>query len=71
MPGLEAGGIMPAVYNGANEAAVDMFIKGMIRFTDIADHVERAMDSIANAAVGSFEELLEYDAMARTAAVKG
>ena len=68
---LEAGGIMPAVYNGANEAAVDMFIKGMIRFTDIADHVERAMDSIANAAVGSFEELLEYDAMARMAAVKG
>lgn len=68
---LEAGGIMPAVYNGANEAAVDMFIKGMIRFTDIADRVERAMDSIANAAVGSFEELLEYDAMARMAAVKG
>ena len=68
---LEAGGIMPAVYNGANEAAVDMFIKGMIRFTDIADRVERAMDSIPNAAVGSFEELLEYDAMARMAAVKG
>ena len=68
---LKAGGIMPAVYNGANEAAVDMFIKGMIRFTDIADRVERAMDSIPNAAVGSFEKLLEYDAMARMAAVKG
>ena len=68
---LEAGGIMPAVYNGANEAAVDMFIKGIIRFTDIADRVERAMDSIPNAVVGSFEGLLEYDAMARMAAVKG
>ena len=48
-----------------------MFIKGIIRFTDIADRVERAMDSIPNAVVGSFEGLLEYDAMARMAAVKG
>lgn len=68
---LEAGGVMPAVYNGANEAAVELFVAGKIRFTDIADCVERAMDGIPNAAVRSFEELLEYDAMARTAAVKG
>ncbi len=68
---LEAGGIMPAVYNGANEAAVEMFCRGEIRFTDIAGRVERAMCSIENAVAGSFEELLEYDAMARMAAMKG
>ncbi len=39
----KTGGTMPAVLNGANEAAVALFLNGKIRFLDIADLVEGAM----------------------------
>ncbi len=39
------GGTMPTVLNGANEAAVDLFLKGKIGFLDIAELVEQAMDA--------------------------
>lgn len=34
-----AGGVMPAVLNGANEAAVSLFLAGKITFTEISDAV--------------------------------
>lgn len=68
---LRAGGAMPAIYNGANEAAVELFCRGEIRFCDIAARVQGAMDSIENARIDSFEKLLEFDALARRAARKG
>ncbi len=39
------GGTMPAVLNGANEVAVALFLKGHIRFLDIAELVMGAMDA--------------------------
>ncbi|TDT32902.1 1-deoxy-D-xylulose-5-phosphate reductoisomerase [Naumannella halotolerans] len=39
-----AGGTAPAVFNAANEVAVDAFCEGAIGFTDIVDTVERVVE---------------------------
>ena len=39
-----AGGSMPTVFNAANEMAVKAFLKGDIRYLEIYDMIERAMD---------------------------
>ena len=49
----EAGGTFPAVYNAANEVAVDAFHEGRIGFLDIVDCVERVVDAHADAHTGS------------------
>lgn len=41
----KTGGTMPAVFNAANEEAVDMFLKGKIKFLEIYDIIEWAMDN--------------------------
>ena len=38
------GQTMPAVFNAANEVAVDLFMKGKIKFLDIYQIIEKAMD---------------------------
>lgn len=38
------GGTMPAVFNGANEEAVAMFLKGKCRFGDITEYISYAME---------------------------
>ncbi|MFH1665288.1 MAG: 1-deoxy-D-xylulose-5-phosphate reductoisomerase [Candidatus Omnitrophota bacterium] len=38
---LDSGGTLPAVLNSANEAAVDLFLRGKIKFTDIVRLVEK------------------------------
>ncbi|MDT0213784.1 1-deoxy-D-xylulose-5-phosphate reductoisomerase [Rothia sp. ARF10] len=67
----EAGGTFPAVYNAANEVAVDAFHEGRIGFVDIVDSVERVVDAHADAHTGSdfdastVEGVLSADAWAR------
>lgn len=64
---LEIGGSMPAVYNGANEAAVERFLKGAFGFLDIHRAVEHAMDRADAAPIRSLEDVFEADAFARRA----
>jgi len=59
------GGNAGAVLNGANEAAVGLFLQERIRFADIARLVERAMDKIPVQPVSALEDVLEADAQAR------
>jgi len=40
---MRIGGTMPAVLNAANEAVVDLFLRGEIRFLDIAVIIEKTM----------------------------
>jgi len=67
----EAGGTFPAVYNAANEVAVDAFHEGRIGFVEIVDAVERVVDAHADAHTGSdfdastVEGVLGADAWAR------
>ena len=63
------GGVMPAVLNGANEEAVELFLGGKIGFCDIARLVEGAMsDRISGgvcAAGPDLDAVLEADGRAR------
>lgn len=45
---LRENNALPIAYNGANEAAVDLFLKGEIGFTDIVRCVEYSMNCIDN-----------------------
>ncbi len=60
----ECGNTMPAAMNGANEAAVDLFLKGKIGFLQIADAVEGAMNS-HNLEKVSVANILKADKEAR------
>ena len=62
---LREGGALPIVYNGANEAAVDMFIRGKIRFDEIADVVGYAMSRADRGNILSLEDIIKTDRQAR------
>ena len=66
--GLEAaraGGVMPTVFNAANEAALQQFLEGRIRFTDIRVKVEEALNSVANIADPDLETVLDVNERVR------
>ena len=64
----EIGGSMPAVLNGANEIAVESFLKGSIGFLDIPDLIEKTMASHKNHPIDSIETVMEVDRWARDTA---
>ncbi|MBI4376736.1 MAG: 1-deoxy-D-xylulose-5-phosphate reductoisomerase, partial [Elusimicrobia bacterium] len=60
------GGSLPAVLNAADEVAVDSFVAGQIRFTDIPKVIERTMrDHKPIPGLPSFSEIVEVDQWAR------
>jgi 1-deoxy-D-xylulose-5-phosphate reductoisomerase len=65
---LRAGGAVPAGLNAANEVAVQHFLDGRIRFTDIPRLVEAGMNDAARSGAHSLDDLLAVDAGARLAA---
>jgi 1-deoxy-D-xylulose-5-phosphate reductoisomerase len=67
---LAEGGSMPAVLNAANEIAVHAFLNKNLKFTSIAEVVERTMSAHEKRRVGSVDEILEVDAWARDHAKK-
>ena len=56
-----------AILNGANEAAVDLFLRDKIGFLDIAEWVEYALRTVPARAEAGLEEVLEADRAAREA----
>lgn len=60
-----AGGAAPAVFNGANEVAVSLFLEGRIAFGDIARAIEAALDDLASLPADSREAILAADDSAR------
>ena len=62
-----AGGTAGAILNGANEAAVSLFLDGRIGFLDIARRVERAMDRVPVIQDPTMAQILEADQAAREA----
>lgn len=61
----ELGGTMTTVLNGANEAAVALFLEDKIGFLDIGDIVEMAMDEHKNIKEPNVSDILEADKWAR------
>lgn len=64
------GATFPAVYNAANEVAVEAFTAGTIGFLDIVDTIERVVGEHTAPTSVTLESVLEADAWARTAAMK-
>lgn len=60
-----ARGNMGAIMNGANEAAVDLFLHDRIAFSDIAELVAKAMDGVKYISDISVDDVLESDRAAR------
>ena len=62
---LECGESMPAVMNAANEVAVEAFLAGRIRFTEIPVVIERTMDAHDPCSFVTIEDVLIADRWGR------
>ena len=63
-------GTLPAVFNAANEVAVEAFVNRKINFPQITETVRRVMDAHQVIEHPTLEKILEADAWARTEARK-
>ena len=61
----EAGGVLPAVLNAANEIAVEAFVEGRIAFTEIWQFVRCAMENCSNLARPLLDDIVRADLQAR------
>jgi 1-deoxy-D-xylulose-5-phosphate reductoisomerase len=59
------GGSAPCVLNASDEVAVAAFLEGRLRFTAIAEVVQRMLEEMPAVPLSHFEELFEIDAEAR------
>jgi 1-deoxy-D-xylulose-5-phosphate reductoisomerase len=67
----EAGGAVPAAMNAANETAVDAFLSGRIRFTDIVRIVQTLMDGLRRGRKPvTLEDVLQTDRESREEALR-
>lgn len=64
----EIGESMPAVLNGANEIAVDAFLKGNIDFLQIPALIKRTMESHRTFSIDNMKRVMEADSWARNTA---
>lgn len=62
---IEKGGLYPCAANGANEAAVALFLEGRIRFLEIGRLVEGAVDSLSLPSDYRLLDVYECDRLAR------
>lgn len=59
------GGAAPIIYNGANEVAVDLFLKEKISFLGIGDLIENALEYVKRINIDSYESIIHVDEMTR------
>lgn len=57
----KTGGTMPVVFNAANEVAVELFMKEKIKFLEIYDVIEKAMDNHMPVKIENLEIILNVD----------
>ena len=56
---------MPTVLNGANEVAVELFLKGKIKFNDISRIVESSMNNHKNVLKPNLDDIIYTDKCVR------
>jgi len=62
---IEAGGTGTAALNGADEAAVDLFLRGIISFHEIPAAIEHTLSNLQTTADPDIEEVIKTDRWAR------
>ncbi len=62
---LKEGGIKPTLFNGADEAAVDLFMQGKLSYLGISEAIDKAMTSVKNVENPSVEDIFAADKAAR------
>jgi 1-deoxy-D-xylulose-5-phosphate reductoisomerase len=67
---LEAGGTAPAVFNAANEVAVEAFLNEQIRFMDIPACIDHTLGQQEALPASCVQSVLQADAHARTSALR-
>ena len=70
MDAARTGGTACPVLNGANEAAVGLFLQKKIGFYDITDGVKAALDTVPLTHNPDLETILQADRMARDAVLQ-
>ena len=65
---MALGGQAPIVLNAANEVAVDGFLQERLRFPQIAEVVERALEGTPSGEACDIENIIETDREARARA---
>lgn len=63
---IRAGGTSGAIFNAANEVAVEAFLERRIKFSGIFDLVARGLEAIAAGPAASLEDVLDADSRTRT-----
>jgi len=62
---IEEGGTAPCILNAANEVAVDKFLSGKIKFTQIPEMINDALDYIDNHGAADLETIIERNTITR------
>ena len=62
---IEEGGTAPCILNAANEIAVEKFLSGKIKFTQIPDLILDALDAVKSHSEASIETIFESDSKTR------
>ncbi len=67
---LDAGGTAPCILNAANEIAVDKFLKGLIKFSNIPKLIYKALEKIENHKAPDVQTIFECDRETREFVLK-
>lgn len=64
----DTGGTAPAIFNAANEIAVNAFLNSAVRFTEITDIIENVLEKLDIVSQPTLDDILNADHLARLAA---
>jgi 1-deoxy-D-xylulose-5-phosphate reductoisomerase len=62
---MEEAGTAPCILNAANEVAVNKFLNGKIKFKQIPEYINKALDKIENHRAIDMETIVESDRQTR------
>jgi 1-deoxy-D-xylulose-5-phosphate reductoisomerase len=65
----ELGGGLPAIFNAANEVAVQAFLKGSISFTSIMECVEQSVQRLGGSSPSAIRDLSDVSAIEQDAQI--
>lgn len=67
---MQCGGIMPTVFNSADEAAVELFLRGKLSYLGISEAIAEAMQKVENISNPTISDIWEADKMSREIVLK-